>query len=177
MAMIVHRSMKVRAAANLFAAALLLAGAAIARKPDLKAEAQAYADRKCLAEALYFEAISEGEAGMIAVAEVILRRTKSPGFGKTICKVVHDGAWARGCEFSYACDASRTGARSVAGWRTAWALAKRILADRKAIMAANTTKDALFFHADYVDPNWEETLGLEVTVQIGRHIFYKPAQP
>ncbi len=87
-----------------------LAGGAEAKKPsrpDLKGEAQAFADRKCLAEAMYFEAGFEGEAGMIAVAEVVLRRAKTPGFPKTICKVVYEDTFDRVCQFSFACDGAR----------------------------------------------------------------------
>ena len=31
------------------------------------------------------------------------------------------------------------------------------------------TKGALYYHADYVNPNWK----LNKTTKIGRHIFYK----
>ena len=36
------------------------------------------------------------------------------------------------------------------------------------------THGALFYHADYVNPRWR---GLEKTVVIGRHIFYKERTP
>ena len=136
-------------------------------------EAQAYADQKCLTEGLYFEAGTEGEAGQIAVAEVILRRAITRGFPNTICKVVYNGAPAYGCQFSFACDGARVRPRGKALWKSTWALAGRILKDRQAILDANTTEDVVFFHADYVDPNWEETMDVERTVQIGRHIFYR----
>lgn len=154
--------------------AVLLAFAPVLAEPS--AEAQAYADRKCLTEGLYFEAGTEGEEGMIAVAEVILRRSITAGYPNTICKVVYNGAPAYGCQFSFACDGARVRPRSKALWKTTWALAGDILADRQAVLDTDTTLGALFFHADYVDPDWENTMGLERTVQIGRHIFYRPRQ-
>lgn len=138
------------------------------------AEAQAFADKKCMAEALYFESGWESEEGQIGVAEVILNRSRTPGFPKTVCKVIYENTFERVCQFSFACDGARVRPRSGAAWKRAWALATRIMNDPEAILAADTTKGALFFHADYVDPNWEETMGLEQTVQIGTHIFYRP---
>ena len=48
-------------------------------------------EKKCLAEAIYYEARSESFKGKIAVANVILERMKRKDFPNTICKVVHDG--------------------------------------------------------------------------------------
>lgn len=140
---------------------------------DAAAEALAFADRKCLTEGLYFEAGSEGRDGMVGVAEVIFRRAITPGYPKTVCKVVYNGAPAYGCQFSFACDGARVRPRSKALWKATWALAGELLADREAVLAANTTLGALRFHADYVSPDWESE-GFEPTVQIGRHIFYAP---
>ncbi len=151
--------------------AIALTLPALAAKPS--AEAQAFADRKCLTEGLYFEAGSEGEEGMIAVAEVIFRRAITRGYPNTICKVVYNGAPAYGCQFSFACDGARVRPRSKALWKATWALAGKLLADREAVLEANTTLGALRFHADYVSPDWGAE-GFEMTVQIGRHIFYAP---
>lgn len=159
-------------AVQLFGAALLLAEAASARAPT-KDEALAFADQKCLTEGLYFEAGSEGEEGMTAVAEVIFRRAATRGYPKTICKVVYNGAPAYGCQFSFACDGARVRPRSRSLWKQTWALAGKLLADRQAVLDANTTEGALRFHADYVSPDWERD-GFEQTVQIGRHIFWRP---
>lgn len=150
-----------------------LAAARKAPKPDPRAEALAYADRKCLTEGLYFEAGSEGREGMVAVAEVIFRRAITRGFPKTICTVIYNGAPSYGCQFSFACDGARVRPRSRALWKSTWALAGELLKDRGAVLAENTTLGALRFHADYVSPDWESE-GFEKTVQIGRHIFYRP---
>ena len=63
------------------------------------------AEENCMARAIYFEARSESELGQLAVARVILNRTKDPDYPKTICGVVYQGSNRRNsCQFSFACD-------------------------------------------------------------------------
>ena len=63
------------------------------------------AEENCLARAVYFEARSESELGQLAVARVILNRTRDPNYPKTICGVVYQGSSQRNsCQFSFACD-------------------------------------------------------------------------
>ncbi len=145
------------------------------KKPDPKAEALAFAERKCLTEGLYFEAGSEGEDGMRAVAEVVFRRQRTPGFPKTVCKVIYHGSPGYGCQFSFACDGARVRPRSKWLWKQTWELAGVLLADPDAVLAADTTKGALRFHTIDVNPDWESE-GFEETVTIGRHIFFKPTE-
>ena len=147
---------------------------AAAKKSDGRAEALAFAERKCLTEGLYFEAGSEGEEGMRAVAEVVFRRQRTRGFPDTVCKVIYHGAPARGCQFSFACDGARVRPRSRWAWRETWRLAGELLADPDAVLAADVTKGALRFHTVDVNPDWESE-GFEETVTIGRHIFFRPA--
>jgi len=153
----------------------LLPVQAASKKIDTKAEAKAFAERKCLTEGLYFEAASEGEAGMKAVAEVVIRRMQTPGYPKTICKVIYNGAPSYGCQFSFACDGARVRPRSKFVWKETWRLAGEILADPESLMAEDTTMGALRFHTIDVDPDWESD-GFVETVTIGRHIFFKPAE-
>ncbi len=145
----------------------------VSAKTKIDPAIQAYADQKCLTEGLYFEAGSEGRAGMVAVAEVIFRRAATRGYPKTVCDVVYNGAPAYGCQFSFACDGARVRPRNLAAWRATWKLAGELLKDRKGVLATDTTQGALRFHADYVSPNWEAE-GFEQTVQIGHHIFWRP---
>ena len=116
---------------------------------------------RCLAGAIYFEAKGEPLSGQLAVADVIINRTKSGRFPGDVCSVVKQ----RG-QFSFvrsgsipAIDANR------AGYRTAIAVAK------VALRAAweNPASDALFFHARQVTPGW----GLTKVAAIGNHIFYR----
>lgn len=127
------------------------------------------AQHRCLAEAMYFEARGEGEKGEMAVAEVILHRLQGGGYGRSICAVVYEGAQRAGCQFSFACDGSRSRPKSPEDWRRAEVLAARILADE--LMLSNVTGDAMNYHAVYVRPIWSAKLIR--TAQIGNHIFYR----
>ena len=49
------------------------------------------ADQQCLAEAMYYEARGEGRGGQMAVAEVVIRRTKTNGYPRSVCGVVYQG--------------------------------------------------------------------------------------
>ena len=46
-------------------------------------------EKKCIKEALYYEARSEGEEGMRSVMQVIHNRKNAKGFPGTYCKVIH----------------------------------------------------------------------------------------
>lgn len=54
----------------------------------LPTHALALTDEACLAESIYREARGEPFLGKIAVAQVVINRTKNPKFPDTICKVV-----------------------------------------------------------------------------------------
>ncbi|HTT99065.1 MAG TPA: cell wall hydrolase [Rhizomicrobium sp.] len=127
------------------------------------------AQHRCLAEAMYYEARGEGERGQEAVAEVILHRLQSGGYGRSICAVVYEGAPRAGCQFSFACDGSKAREKSREDWRNAQVLAARILAGE--IPLSDITYDAMNYHADYVRPTWAAKLVR--TAQIGNHIFYR----
>lgn len=47
---------------------------------------------KCLAKAVYHEARGEPYEGQIAVAQVVLNRTKDDNYPKTVCEVVYQPA-------------------------------------------------------------------------------------
>ena len=60
---------------------------------------------RCLAEAIYFEARSEPEAGQAAVAQVVLNRVRSGIFPTNVCAVVYqDRNHPFACQFSFACE-------------------------------------------------------------------------
>ena len=61
----------------------------------------------CLALANYYEAASEGAAGMRAVSQVVLNRVRHPAFPKSVCEVVFQGSdRSTGCQFTFTCDGS-----------------------------------------------------------------------
>ena len=127
------------------------------------------AEHRCLAEAMYYEARGEGEKGEMAVAEVIFHRLQGEGYGRSICAVVYEGAPRMHCQFSFACDGSRSRSKSPEEWREAEVLAARILTGE--LTLCDVTDDAMNYHAVYVRPIW--TAKLIRTAQIGNHVFYR----
>ena len=60
----------------------------------------------CLAQAIYYEARSEGEAGQRAVAQVVLNRVRHRDYPSTVCGVVYQHVRGQTCQFSFSCDGS-----------------------------------------------------------------------
>jgi spore germination cell wall hydrolase CwlJ-like protein len=123
---------------------------------------------ECLAQAVYYEAATEGADGQRAVAQVVLNRMRHPGFPSTVCGVVYQGSeLPTGCQFTFTCDGSL--ARTpVAGL---WTRARKIAAEALAGQVFAPVGHATHYHADYVLPYWADSLAKRV--QIGHHIFYR----
>lgn len=116
---------------------------------------------ECLAGAIYFESKGEPLAGQLAVAEVIINRTKSGRYPTSICGVVKQ----RG-QFSFV----RGGQlppipKQSAHWRKAVAIAHIAVKD----LADSPAENALSFHATYVSPRWR----MKRVATVGNHIFYR----
>ena len=119
------------------------------------------ADEDCLATAVYFEAKGEPRRGQLAVAQVILNRTRSGRFPTTVCGVVKQ----RG-QFSFVHGGRfPTVSHSSAGWREAVSVAHKVAEGA----AERVASDALFFHARGVSAGWHATR----VAQIGNHVFYR----
>jgi spore germination cell wall hydrolase CwlJ-like protein len=132
--------------------------------------ARAPAERRCLAEAIYFEARSEPIRGQLAVAQVVMNRLKNPAYPGSVCDVVYQNQHRRNaCQFSFACDGIREVIRDGGAWRTAQELANAVL-DGEAIWIEEVGT-ATHYHANYVRPNWAGQM--ERMAQIGLHIFYR----
>jgi spore germination cell wall hydrolase CwlJ-like protein len=127
------------------------------------------AEHRCLTEALYYEARSEGASGQKAVAEVVFHRVNSGNYGHSICAVVYEGADRKVCQFSFVCDGSLDRPREASAWNLAEELAARILSGAERLR--NATGGATSYHAVYVKPYWAPTL--KRTAQIGKHVFYR----
>lgn len=124
----------------------------------------------CLAINIYREAANEPFEGKVAVAQVTLNRTKSPNFPDTICDVVYQKNTFMGkvvCQFSWYCDGAYKGrVVNKQAYEESYKVAKMVyLEDFK----LESVKDALYYHADYVNPNW----GKKKVTKIGAHIFYE----
>ena len=120
---------------------------------------------ECLARNIYYEAGSEPRAGKIAVAEVTMNRVKSRQFPRTVCGVVYQKTKGT-CQFSWVCE-DKKGIRSRSMWRESLQIAENILISKQKY---GIIGNAMYFHADYVDPAWSNQKVL--VKQIGNHIFY-----
>jgi len=125
----------------------------------------------CLALNIYFEARWEPEEGRLAVAHVVLNRVRDGRWPDTPCRVVADGFPDAGplCQFSWYCDGRSNLPDRDPQWRDAMRLAKLVYWGR----GSDPTNGALWYHADYVAPEWR--LALRRGPQIGHHIFYYDA--
>ena len=131
---------------------------------QLTKEAQRQVD--CLADNIYHEAGYEPDDGKKAVALVTLNRVQDERFGKDICSVVKQKVNST-CQFTWFCEGKQT-PRSKNAYEEAREVALFVYANYEHLR--DITNGALYYHADYVKPNWRN---LERTVVIGRHIFYK----
>lgn len=137
----------------------------------LPASSRTAPERKCLAEAIYFEARGEPVNGQLAVAQVVLNRLKNPAYPNTICGVVYQNRNVRnGCQFSFACDGIADRVTERNAWTMATTLANAAIDDGNAAWMADVGS-ATHYHATYVRPRWARTM--IKMVQIGEHIFYK----
>jgi len=123
---------------------------------------------ECLAQAVYYEAATEGTDGERAVAQVVLNRMHHPGFPPTVCGVVYQGSdLPTGCQFTFTCDGSLSREPVAA----LWIRARKIASDALDGHVFAAIGHATHYHADYVLPYWADSLAKQV--QIGHHIFYR----
>lgn len=128
----------------------------------------------CLALNDYWEARSEGMAGRVAVARVVLNRAMDPRFPKNLCDVVkqsHSRTLHR-CQFSWYCDGKADVPYDYKSWRDSLKIAAAVLQKDSSI--PDPTDGALWYHADFAQPSWSE--GYESTTVIGTHVFYREAR-
>ena len=132
------------------------------------------AEKRCLAQAIYFEARDEPEEGQAAVAQVILNRTTSGLYPTSICGVVFQNRrHYKACQFSFACEGKALRIREQDNWAIATRIADEVLAGKTWVADVG---GSTHYHATYVHPRWARRL--KKTDVIGRHIFYqlKPGQ-
>lgn len=125
---------------------------------------------ECMALNIYREAGNEPFEGKVAVAQVTLNRVDHPAFPDSVCDVVYQKTKFTEkvvCQFSWYCDAIHR-ARPInrASYSESYEVAKKVLLEG---FRLDSIKDALYYHADYVSPNWR----YKKVAKIGTHIFYK----
>lgn len=150
------------------------AAAQIITKPEAQAVDPAGAEPlddaiTCLARTLYWEAKGETEAAMQAIAYVVMNRLGHEGFPNTICGVVKQGQEQGSCQFSWWCDGREDNVEEEDRYVVAKEIARKVL-NRQ---VNDPTGGAMYFHREDVAPNWSKIYVR--TVQVGEHIFYKPA--
>ena len=134
----------------------------------LDAARAAARERRCLAEAIYYEARSEAFAGQAAVAEVVLNRVRHRAYPDSVCGVVYQGSErTTGCQFTFTCDGSLERAPYGRTWTKAQLVAEHALMG----FAQPVTRRATHYHTTQVDPYWNDNLVR--TRNIGMHIFYR----
>ena len=133
---------------------------------------------KCLADNVYFEARSQGQAGWVAVTQVTLNRVQDKRFPNTICEVVKQGlTYESGhpiknkCQFSWYCDGKSDKIKNFKIYDEIIELVNYII-DQNLF---DITDGATHYHADYVFPAWRKSK--TKTVEIGDHIFYRWEKP
>ena len=130
-------------------------------------------DRKveCMTRNIYYEASHEPAEGKIAVAQVVMNRAASGKFPDDVCQVIAQKTVFHSvvvCQFTWLCDGS-VERRTInpAMWEESRIAAKKVLLEG---FRLPSLENALFYHADYVNPRWR----LDEVARIGRHIFYQP---
>jgi spore germination cell wall hydrolase CwlJ-like protein len=124
----------------------------------------------CLARTIYWEARGEDQAGMEAIASVVMNRVGKQDFPDTVCGVVKQGQEKHACQFSWWCDGKPD---TVQNEEDRYTIAKDVA--RKALngQLPDRTKGALYFVAkDSAKPDWASKYVR--TAQIDGQDFYKP---
>ena len=128
---------------------------------------------KCMADNIYYEAAHEPAEGKIAVAQIVMNRVTSKDFPNDPCQVVYQRTVFHQrvvCQFTWLCDGSvnRRPIR-VDLYEESRRAAKMVMMEGFRLPSLD---GALYYHADYVNPNWR----LHRVTTIGRHIFYRPRE-
>lgn len=138
--------------------------------PDYMTASEVEKSLDCLAMNVYREAGHEPFEGKVAVAQVTLNRVNSNKFPRDVCAVVYQKTRFTErviCQFSWYCDSKhRNRPVNDEAYEESYRVAKMVfLEDFK----LESIEKALYYHADYVNPNWK----LKRIAKIGTHIFYE----
>lgn len=140
---------------------------AVPDRADAKDVAGGYsrAEIRCLARAVYYEAGIEPVEGQVAVAEVIIARSKDKRWKGDLCHTIRMPS-----QFSFV-KGGRTVPIPDAG------VAQRMMDLVRDVVAgrvASRAKGALYYHADYARPSWRHALTQKIRIKT--HIFYTDAK-
>lgn len=117
-------------------------------------------DIETLAEVIYFEARAEPKVGQIAVAYVVLNRTKNEEFPETVYQVVNQSG-----QFSYKFDKHKDVITDKESYREAVQTAALVIDQ----LVPDPTNGAMYYKNDKVSKQrWKKRL----ICKIGNHSFY-----
>jgi len=138
--------------------------------PDYMTAAEVEKSLDCLAINIYREAGNEPFEGKVAVAQVTMNRVNSNKFPRDVCAVVYQKTRFTErviCQFSWYCDSKHRN-RPVNDelYEESYRVAKMVFLED---FRLESIDKALYYHADYVSPNWK----LKRIAKIGTHIFYE----
>lgn len=126
----------------------------------------------CLAQTIYHESRGESLAGQLAVGMVVVNRTKSDVWPKTICETVKQGPISSNgipiknrCQFSWYCANSKMSIKEEELWQRSLSVSRSIIGGE----VFDFTDGATFFHSNKVNPKWN----YKKVAQIDNHIFYR----
>ena len=138
--------------------------------PDYMTATEVEKSLDCLAMNVYREAGHEPFEGKVAVAQVTLNRVNSNKFPRDVCAVVYQKTRFTErviCQFSWYCDSKhRNRPVNDEAYDESYRVAKMVFLED---FRLESIKDALYYHADYIHPNWK----LKRVAKIGTHIFYE----
>jgi spore germination cell wall hydrolase CwlJ-like protein len=138
--------------------------------PDYMTASEVEKSLDCLAMNVYREAGHEPFEGKVAVAQVTLNRVNSNKFPRDVCAVVYQKTRFTEkviCQFSWYCDSKhRNRPVNDEAYEESYRVAKMVFLED---FRLESIRNALYYHADYVDPNWK----LKRVAKIGTHIFYE----
>lgn len=130
-----------------------------------------YRQVHCLAKNIYHEARGETEKGKYAVAFVTMNRAKSGMFPDDVCAVVKQKK-GNTCQFSWFCQTKALTKPNQDVYNSLVPIAFNVYVNHRYMH--DPTRGALFYHAEYVRPEWGRRF--KKTQVIGKHIFYKPKE-
>lgn len=153
-------------------------------------------DIHCLAENMYHEARSDGDAGMYAVAMVTINRVYDHRYPNTVCEVVKQGpvreSWKtrqhkdlpddqriyyprrHKCQFSWYCDGKSDKMYDTDAFFTAVEIAELVVEGSMGLFPLiDITEGATHYHTIEVAPDWRFDRGMTLIGRIGHHLFYR----
>jgi spore germination cell wall hydrolase CwlJ-like protein len=116
---------------------------------------------KCLAQNIYHEARGDSTKGQIAVAQVVINRTKNDAYPSDVCSVVWDKA-----QFSWTLDKSLWKITDQKSYEKAKKVASEVLSGEHKDITNGATH---YYEPTLVDPEWSDH-GVNKK-KIGSHLF------